>query len=317
MAGSGRDRQPQAGVALVLVLWVIALLTIVAVSQVTTQRTELGMTLNSRQEQAGRAAVEAGMNYVLWHLLRGRGDTRPRTGWPRNGQPREWSFAGHRIRVRAVPESARIDLNHAGSGLLAGLLRAAGLGPDRVARVRDAILDWRDPDNDRHLNGAELRDYRAAGLPYGARNGAFETVDELRRVLGVDPALFERIAPALTVYSGRRSINPIYASPLVLRSLPGMAGSQVNAYLESRRQRLALGQPVLLPVGVSASDVSDKIVPVYRIRAEARMPDGIRVSGEMVVKLNSRRVYEVLDRTYPLPPPADDREKAGGQEAKR
>ena len=34
------------------------------------------------------------------------------------------------------------------------------------------------------LNGAEDADYEAEGLPYGAKDGPFQSVEELRQVLG-------------------------------------------------------------------------------------------------------------------------------------
>ena len=50
--------------------------------------------------------------------------------------------------------------------------------------------------------GAEVvSEYRAAGYAYGPRDGPFETVEELKLVMGMTPLLFEALAPVLTIYS--------------------------------------------------------------------------------------------------------------------
>jgi general secretion pathway protein K len=45
----------------------------------------------------------------------------------------------------------------------------------------DAILDWRDEDDLHLVNGAEDPDYKAAGLPYGAKDGPFDSLEELQQ----------------------------------------------------------------------------------------------------------------------------------------
>ena len=84
----------------------------------------------------------------------------------------------------------------------------------------DAIADFRDKDDLERLNGAEDSAYSAAGRDYGPKNARFETVDELRRVLGVTPDIYRPLAPLVTVHSGRRGINPVTAPHALLLALP-------------------------------------------------------------------------------------------------
>jgi type II secretory pathway component PulK len=63
------------------------------------------------------------------------------------------------------------------------------------------IIDWRDGDDRRGEAGAERDHYRAAGRTSGPRNGPFETVSELKQVLGMEQITDELLA-ALTVYFG-------------------------------------------------------------------------------------------------------------------
>jgi general secretion pathway protein K len=63
----------------------------------------------------------------------------------------------------------------------------------------------------------------------------FATVDEVREVPGVDPPLFEQIAPSLTVYSGQPRINPLTAPRDVLLALPGAVPAEIDRLLAIRR----------------------------------------------------------------------------------
>lgn len=65
----------------------------------------------------------------------------------------------------------------------------------------DRILDWREPGIGKRLNGAKAEDYRAAGIVYGPRKAPFESVEEVKLVMGMTAQLFDALAPALTVYS--------------------------------------------------------------------------------------------------------------------
>lgn len=84
--------------------------------------------------------------------------------------------------------------------------------------IAQAILDWRDEDEDSHPMGAEDFYYQGLSPAYETKDGPFESVEELLLVKGMSPALFALLAPYLTVYgSGRVNINT--AARPVLRAL--------------------------------------------------------------------------------------------------
>jgi DNA uptake protein ComE-like DNA-binding protein len=60
-----------------------------------------------------------------------------------------------------------------------------GMTPD----VADAIVDWRDTDDTPSPYGAESEYYGSVQPPYRAKNGPFETVEELLLVKGVTPEM--------------------------------------------------------------------------------------------------------------------------------
>lgn len=63
--------------------------------------------------------------------------------------------------------------------------------PGMTEEISNAILDWIDTDDttDR-TGGAESGTYEGLAVPYSARNGPMESIDELLKVQGVTPLLF-------------------------------------------------------------------------------------------------------------------------------
>jgi len=122
------------------------------------------------------------------------------------------------------------------------LFRSAGLDEDQAEAMVDRILDWRSPTDLKRLHGATSADYAAAGYPYHPRHWPFQTVDELRLVMGMTPALFARVAPALTVYTKRPMFDPNVAPKEALLALPGYDESRVEDILAARTQTLPSGE---------------------------------------------------------------------------
>ena len=96
----------------------------------------------------------------------------------------------------------------------------------------------------RRVNGAKDQAYRLAGTSYRPRNGPFQSVDELLLVMDMTPALFTRIAPALTVYSGRQFIDPQVAPREALLALRNMDPARRTRCCRSARASKA---PALSP----------------------------------------------------------------------
>ena len=144
---------------------------------------------------------------------------------------------------------------------------AIGLDERQALTLADRIVDWRDRDSDPRPDGAEDQDYNSSGLPYGAKDRKFETVGELQQVLGVDRRIYRAAAPALTVHSRRRTVNPIYASRLVLEAIPGMNGEDVESYLETRSEYTAQDSVLSLPESAEKRYISAGKGGVYRISA--------------------------------------------------
>jgi general secretion pathway protein K len=272
-------RAAQRGIALVLALWLTVLLTVIASGFAFSMRSEAIAARNAISLAQARAAADGAVERTLFELSRPR---LPDT-WTPDGRAHRWSDNGTQILVTAVDETSKIDLNSANDALLKGLMtQVGGLDADAAAHVVDAILDWRDADDLKRPNGAEAADYQAAGLKYGPANAPFESVGELGRVLGVTPDLYARVAGDLTVYSRQAGINPTTAAREVLLALPNATAEQVDQYIATRQN--ALDQNLAVPFFPQAQGFGVGAVAVWRIHAEAVLPDGVTFVREAVVR---------------------------------
>lgn len=90
------------------------------------------------------------------------------------------------IRFGITDEASKLNLNTATEQQLTTLLSQV-LPPEfEAADLVQAILDWRDPDDDPQERGAESEYYASLVTPYRAKNGLFESVEELLMVKGID-----------------------------------------------------------------------------------------------------------------------------------
>lgn len=278
-----RHRPVQAGIALVVVLWVLALLSVIAGSLVFSSRTEVLMAGNLSSLAQAEALADAGVHKAIHELARPQTDPQR---WKGDGLTRLWNFAGTELRVTILDESAKVDLNAAPTVLLKGLFRALGVAEPDTDALADAVADWRDPDDLRSLHGAEKADYAAAGRDYGPANGQFETIEELRQVLGMSDDLFRKLETLVTVQSRQSGINAGVAPREVLLALPGATAEQVDLFLEQRRILLEQGLPA--PAFPGAQGLAAGAVgSVFSIQAEAVLGDNARFFREAVVRLTA------------------------------
>ncbi|WP_116475453.1 type II secretion system minor pseudopilin [Zobellella maritima] len=229
----------QRGIALVSVLWVLMLLTLLATSLSLTSRSQGQQSSNIVGAVQARYLAEAGIQLALVN----QGMTEAQRPWLADGSPYLVPMDGNEIWIAIFNESGLIDLNTAGPALLDGLLRTAGVEDHQRAELVDAIQDWRDRDDLRRLNGAEYDDYRTAARNYGPRDGPFETVEEVRQVLGMTREIYRNIRHSLTVRNPRNGINPLYAPRQVLLALPEIDETQVEQFVENRRSNHEQGLP--------------------------------------------------------------------------
>ena len=264
------------GAALLLVLWLVALLTALIGAFALTAKTE---GLQGRVLHRGLIASEvarAGIEYALTRTA----DADPARQWLPDGRPYTWQFGDAQVEIRLVDENGKIDLNQADPTLLTAFFQVLGLDQEQAARLSSAILDWRDPDSLTQANGGgEDEDYAAAERPYGAKDASFESVAELEQVLGMTPELYARAAPHLTVYSGRTRPDPAFATSEVLQAM-GLDPAQVM----SRRRAWNPGSGAPAPMLPGGEPLVSGNSGTYSIDSRARLREGREAVLRVVVR---------------------------------
>ena len=91
-----------------------------------------------------------------------------------------------RSRYGITDESAKLNVNTATRDQLMRLIGQIATEEMVVEELVDALLDWRDEDNERREFGAEAEYYAMLETPYRPKNGTFDTVEELLLVKGFD-----------------------------------------------------------------------------------------------------------------------------------
>ena len=276
-------RRSRSGFALVIVLWMIALLSVLAAGFSSAMRTEARSSLNVLESAKARALADAAVQRGLYGLL----NVEPELEWRADGTPYKFSFGGADVSVSTWNEGGKVDLNAAPDELIRRLLQVLEIESAKANALADAILDWRDEDDLRRANGAERGDYIAAGVRFGPKDVPFISRVDLQHVIGLKHDIYARLANLVTVHSFAPSVNPKYAPPGVLLAVPNVNVAEVEALLSAREDKKESpyisrdgGYPVLTQVG---EWVSDQASSVYTIRGEAELPSGARFAREVVI----------------------------------
>lgn len=270
-------RTRENGAALLLVMWLIALLAALVGAFALIARTEHLQGRVLVRGAVAENAARAGIEYAMTRLS----GSDPRLAWLPDGREHRWRYGDAVVEMKIVDENGKVDLNQSDMALLTALLRRAGQDAQAAAQLAAAIMDWRDPDSlTQPAGGGEDGDYSGAGLPYGAKDAEFESIAELEQVLGMTPALYARLEPHVTVFSGRARPDPAFASAEVLDAM-GLQGEELVAL----RQRWdpSSGQPApTLPEGGALMGGNSG---TYSIESRARLADRSETVLRVVVRM--------------------------------
>lgn len=218
------------GWALVSVLYVVAMLTLMAAAVQALLLTSAQL----EQRVWDRAKIDAVLDAAVLRAVLGVGDARPNARWRVTGTEEHFVYAGTEVAIRIQDQLGLIDLNAADGSMLTRLLQSQDVSEEDAKTLTERILDWRGKATDD--SKARDVDYKTSGRSYQPRHGAFQSVAELQLVLGITPALYARLASALTVYSGHPSFEQTTAPEAVLRALYLDKPEEVTRIVMQRQQ---------------------------------------------------------------------------------
>jgi general secretion pathway protein K len=142
--------------------------------------------------------------------------------------------------VRVQDRTGLLPLTVAQPDQVAKLLEQRQVPEKDATALADALADYGDADDLTRLNGAEAKDYEAAGRP-PPRNAPLLTPWEVRSVMGWQrrPDLWaagDPVARLLTAGSGASTVNPNTAPVDVLMAMPGLDRAGVQRVVRARQK---------------------------------------------------------------------------------
>ncbi len=245
------------GIALLMVLWVLMILSVIVFEFCRFMRTDVRITDNYKALSTSRYAAVAGFNHGIAALLEMTGDAGNDEGdgtdseegtdaegemllqtdaaeweWRLNAASPLFAVGNGAYSVTIKNEQGRININKAGKNEIELILGSLDLDEETRTGIINAILDWRDSDSFVRIDGAEDRYYQSLDPPYSCGNKDFAAKEELMLVKGITREIyFTAFEPMITVRSqaedGKININS--ASETMLQSLPGMTEELVEA----------------------------------------------------------------------------------------
>jgi general secretion pathway protein K len=340
----------ESGMALVMTLLIVTLVAVVVLELNYLMRVEVHASTNFRDGIRSYYLAKSGITVVKELLSRNVEEFEELKNTLLTGGTHTLSIGEGSATIRVIDEGGKINVNAliseigntqptAGALLpqgqqrsLAGDAQAAspwiqitqdlfqrlGIDPTLVG----GIIDWIDLDDvPTGAGGAESNYYRGLEKPYIARNGAMETIAELRLIRGfTDEALLKLgarrvggiIDPATNLYltalplpqGGGWRINLNTAPPALLASLTREVGQFADAIVQQRAQQRIEKITDLQQLGISGEALQDferlgtLTSQYYAVEARGSVGDMVKqitsliqISGDQTNQILSWRVY--------------------------
>jgi general secretion pathway protein K len=297
-------RKLRRGSALILVLWCLLLLGMAVFGVVDMVELSVEHTTNIAFGVEARALAMSGLSLGLNPQLLKDDPLLAQSPSP-----------NHSYKVTIQSEGARLNLNYVLlSGhreILQNLFTQWGLTVTQADTVADCMFDWVSPGDLKSLDGAKAADYAQAGLPQRPTYQPFQTLDEVRLVMGMD--LLEKANPnwadSFTLWSsGPLNVNE--APPELIAAVFSLDVKRVTFFTNNRNGKDGIpGTADDVPVqdinalqsslGFSAAALKDLGAQVSFNDANRRVESvgqagGVQVMISVVTRLNSSPIEYYL-----------------------
>jgi general secretion pathway protein K len=283
------------GIAIVLVLWVVLVLSLLISGFAFTMHVETQVASFARKELRAEMLARSGVEVARMELILDErapaesGFDALNQAWTTN----EDLYVNHQLgdgmyNVKVTDEESKLPINRATDLQLKRLLGLFGIDPFDGDLIVDSILDWIDADDLTKLNGAESDYYQSLSPPYSAKNAPMDRVEELLLVRGVTPELFhgttddgDEAQPSLkdlvtTMSSGFVNVNT--ASAIVLQALFDLDDQRVQVVLSHRDG----------PDGVPGTDDDQPFRAVEEFLALVNLDQGTAEQAQGIVSVSSQ-----------------------------
>jgi general secretion pathway protein K len=233
------------GVALVVVLWIIVMLSLLIGGFAFTMHVETQVASFSRKELRAEMLARSAVELVRQTL-------HARTPWEKQCEAlnQSWClnelYTDHelgdgRFNVRVIDEESLLPINRLTDSRLRLLMQYLEVDPTLVDTITDSIQDWIDDNPLARLNGAESDYYLTLNPPYRAKNGPIYRIQELLMIRGITREIYQGtpekpgLKDLVSPYTQQVNINT--ASPLVLQVVLKMDEQSLKPLLTRRDDR--------------------------------------------------------------------------------
>jgi len=255
----------QRGIALLMVLWIIAGLSVIVLEFCFGMRTEVHITNHYKEELQLYEMAKGGVYRAIVELIYKQDpriqqkrkaldseELKPEEKeWITDGRPYLLFFDQGRCEIKVMGEDGKVNINIVSESLLRKIIGNLGLEGEERDIIVDSIMDWRDPDDFYRLNGAENDYYRSLSEPYECKNGPLDSLEELLLVRGITPQLFDGIKMKeeedkeervglkhiFSIYASGEQLDINSASPLVMRIVLGIPKEMVQLISKAREEK--------------------------------------------------------------------------------
>lgn len=198
---------PRSGIALIIVMISIFVLTILAGGFAYSMKVETRLAQHANNETELQWIGRSGVEYARWILAMQMGCPNE----PYDGLNQVWAGGaggdcatngalaevqkevrlGHGSFTWKITDlESKANINTAGEVLLQRALTLMGADASTVTPVVSSVLDWIDRDDSTHVEGAETDFYENQDPPYQAKNGPIDDISELLLIKGISPEIY-------------------------------------------------------------------------------------------------------------------------------
>ncbi len=209
-----RHNQSSVGIALIVVMIAITVLTILAAGFAYAMKVETKLAQNANSEAEliwlGRSGVERARWILAQQLAIGREPydslNQKWAGGPggvgTSNSPLadisldDYQLGNGSFSLKIIDLERKINVNAADQAMLEQALKVVGADPSAITSISASILDWIDPDDMARVGGAESDYYQGLDPPYYAKNRPIDDMSELLLIRGITPEIYW--GPAVT-----------------------------------------------------------------------------------------------------------------------
>ncbi len=316
------------GVILIMVLWMIAILSVIVLEFSFAMRTEINITRHYQDDLLISAYMRGGVQRAIAELIY-KHDTRiqqlrkglkiedipkEKKEWITDGRSYTISYERGECEVRVMSEAGKVNINMVSDATLRKIITQMGIEGEERDIITDSILDWRDADDLYRLNGAENEYYQSLKEPYRCKNAPLDSIEELLLIRGVTPERFYGkrkvssgevregdligLKDLFSIYSPGEQVDINSALIPVLRVVLGLPAEVSKQVVKAREESIFLNQqdlvqrvPEIAPfIGEAGRLILfQSTTPYYTIESRGKIKgSGAKGGLKVIVKIDPR-----------------------------